>query len=280
MYGDCCRSSPYFVPEQQRLGASAFNCMTLFDTTIYVMTKCPPEWKDPDTRNRCEHPSTIYSDPLLDAPVTSYSTSITYRNWHCASCHRDLDANTAVIWGAEFKCYHYVPAYESAETLAEQLSYNPLTLQWNFNRSKYTYDTELNLPTAGHTEVSKSNSISKKLVDCDITFRAPSIELQERRGCKFGIIDRCSENWEDNEAKSQCEAYTARTYSGNNLYRNHHCLLCTILAVPSTTVSNVLHQPRLSFTMLLDWRRLNEGVCSSSEIYDPLSRVCRKVFIS
>jgi hypothetical protein len=184
------------------------------------------------------------------------------------------------MWGAEFKCYDYVPPYVSDETLAEQLSYDPLTLRWRLDISKYAPELEADL-TEGLTEVSKSNRISKKLVDCDITFRAPSTELQERRGCKFGIISRCSENWEDKEVRIQCEAYTARIYYEDNLYRNHDCFLCNIpdFSTEYTTSRDVLHTPILSFTMLLDWRRLKERVCSSSEIYDPLHRVCRKVFI-
>jgi hypothetical protein len=145
IYGDCCRSSPYFVPEQQRLGASPFQCTTLFYTTMYVLTKCPPEWKDPDTRNRCEHPDTNYSDPLLDAPVTSYSTNITYRNWHCASCHRDLDANTTAIWQSLFKCTigNGMPFLSvSGETSTDYLSYDAYNSQWNFNIDRYHLDRD------------------------------------------------------------------------------------------------------------------------------------------
>jgi hypothetical protein len=248
------------------------------------MTTCPPDRKGPDTRNRCEHPNRGYSDPLLDAPVTSTSTNITYRNWHCASCHRDLDANTTIIWSAEFICDDYVTAHVSDETLAEQLSYNPLTFRWCLNISKYSIEMKSDLTTAGPMQVTKSNSNSEKLFDCVVTFRAPAMVLQERRGCKFGIISRCSKNWEDIEVKNQCEAYTARIYYGNNLYRNHHCVLCTIPAVAtkfSTTTRYPGHRKKtgLSFRMLLDWRRLKGRVCSSAEVYDPLSRVCREVFI-
>jgi hypothetical protein len=189
------------------------------------------------------------------------------------------------MWDAEFKCYDYVPEDVSDESLAEQLTYNPLTFRWYLNISKSTSQTKSAMSTAGSKQVSKINSNSEKLFDCDITFRVPTTELQERRGCKFGIINTCSENWEDTEVKTQCEAYTARIYSGKNLYRNHHCLLCNILAVPdefSTTALYFGYEVNVhaqSFTMLLDWRRLKGGACSTSEIYDPLSRVCREVFI-
>jgi len=104
-YGDCCRSSPHFVPEEQRLGASPFTCTTPSITGIYVITTYPPNWKESDTRNRCEYADCSYRDPLLDAPVTSLSTNTTYRNSHCAYCHGDLDVTTMVIWDASFTCF-------------------------------------------------------------------------------------------------------------------------------------------------------------------------------
>jgi hypothetical protein len=135
---DCCR--PHLLPEEQRLGASPVTCKTLFHTTTYVMTRCPPAWNEPNTRNRCEHPDTNYSDPLFDAPVTSRSTNITYRNWHCASCNRDLDANDTVIWDAAFLCYGIPTRYEILE---DTLSYNTSTLQWNSNMDGFTFQCYL-----------------------------------------------------------------------------------------------------------------------------------------
>jgi hypothetical protein len=178
----------------------------------------------------------------------------------------------------------YVPEYVSEETLAEQLSYNPSALRWFLNISKYSFEMKSDLTTAGPMQVSKSNSNSEKLLGCDITFSAPAMVLQDRRGCKFGTISRCSKNWEDIGVKNQCEAYTARIYYGDNLYRNHHCLLCNIPAVATTFSTTIRYpghrkKPGMSFRMFLDWRRLKRRVCSSSEIYDPLSCVCHEVFI-
>jgi hypothetical protein len=79
-----------------------------------------------------------YRDPLLDAPLTSLSTNTTYQNWHCAYCHRDLDIATTVIWNASFSCYGSDPPTAlSDETIAEHLSFNPLTSRWNLNMSTY-----------------------------------------------------------------------------------------------------------------------------------------------
>jgi hypothetical protein len=273
-YGDCCRSSPYFVPEEQRLGASPFTCMNLFGTRLYVMTRCPPDWKEPNTRDRCEHPDTNYSDPLLDAPVTSRSTNITYRNWHCASCHRDLDANTTVIWDAQFECHNYRIGLVSYETLEEELTYNPSTSRWNLNVSKSS-DVESSMSPPRNVQTSDN-----ELYECDLQFTAPTAQLPARR-CKPGVVNSCSENWKETAVKTQCEAYTAHICSGWDTYRNHHCLVCNGLFPPNSCDTAVyVFSTGLpeSFTILLDWQRLRRGVCAPSEIYDSLSRVCRKVF--
>jgi len=267
---DCC--SPYFVPEEQRLGASPFTCMHLFTHIMYVMTRCPPDWKEPNTRNRCEHPDTNYSDPLLDAPVTSRSTNITYRNWHCASCHRDLDANTTVIWDAGFKCRNYRPGVAPYETLEEELTYNRSTSRWNLNVSKSS-DVESSMSPPRNVQTSDN-----ELYECDLQFGPPTAQLPARR-CKPGIVNSCSENWKETAVKTQCEAYTAHICSGSDTYRNHHCLVCNGLFPPNSC--DTVHRHKESpepFTILLDWKRLRRGVCAPSEIYDSLSRVCRKVF--
>jgi hypothetical protein len=278
-YGDCCRSSPYFVPEEQSLGASPFTCMDLFGKTLYVMTRCPPDWKDFDTRHRCEHPDTNYRDPLFDAPVTSTSTNITYRNWHCASCHRVLDSNTAVIWAAGFVCrgYHR-PRNVTVEKLAELFTYKPSTSQWNLKIRKYASDMKSGMSTQGTTQNSKSNNNDETVYVCDLYFTVGKTKLEYRRSCPLGIpvVDRCSENWKDTEVKTQCEAYTAHICSGTHIYRNQYCMLCNYEVFTGRCIGSVY--THLPFTALLDWKRLKRGMCASSEVYDTLSRVCRKVF--
>lgn len=252
---------------------------------MYVMMSCPPDWKDSNTRNRCEHPDARYSDPLLDAPVTSLSTNITYRNWHCASCHRDLDVNTMVIWNAEFECHTGLHEVVPDETLSEHLVYNPFTSEWNLNISKSFFKMKSRISTQEPTQVREDNK-DEILCACQLTFRIPTLKLQTYRLCKINIISRCSEDWKDINVKTHCEAYTARICSGIHTYRNLHCLKCNNVVAPEPcrpvffyATNHEPQEPGLSFTMLLDWRRLKRGTCASSEIYDPLSHVCREVFI-
>jgi len=281
-YEDCCRSSPYFVPEEQRLGASSFTCTTPSIPGIYVMTTCPPDWTNSDTRNRCEHADSSHRDPLLDAPLTSLSTNTTYQNWHCAYCHGDLDAATTVIWDATFSCYGSDPPTPlSDEKIAEHLSFNPLTSKWNLNMSLPTSDTKSSKSTPGYMQRNTDNNKQETHSYCDLTFRAPAMKLPTRN-CNKNEIRSCSDSWEDAEVKAQCESYTARVCSGPKTYRNRHCMLCNNIYVPQTCYHAYLYPypPKTpSLTMLLDWRKQKRGACASSEIYDPLSCVCRKVFV-
>jgi len=110
---------------------------------MYVMATCTPDWKDSDTRNKCEHPDSSYRDLQLDAPLTSLSTNTTYQNCHCAYCHGDLDTAITDIWDANFTCYSFEPPIAlTDETLAEYLSFSLPTSEWNLNIRLPTSDTK------------------------------------------------------------------------------------------------------------------------------------------
>jgi hypothetical protein len=135
------------------------------------------------------------------------------------------------------------------------------------------------LSTQGTIQNSKSNNNYGTVHVRDLQFTVGKTELEDQVPCPWGIpvVDRCSENWKDTEVKTQCEAYTAHTCSGGSMYRNKYCMLCNYGFPPGFCVAGVKHG--FPFTILLDWKRLTRETCTSSEIYVPLSRVCRKVFM-
>ncbi|KDR21078.1 hypothetical protein L798_03675 [Zootermopsis nevadensis] len=278
-YGDCCRSSPYFAPEEQRLGASPFTCMNLFGKSIYVMTRCPPDWEDSGTRNRCEHANTNYRDPLLDAPVTSKSTNITYRNWYCAFCNSDIDPDTTALWDAEFKCgvrnlYINIPD----ETVPEHFTYNHSTSQWYLKIKKSASDTKSVMSTPETTQNSENENSYEEEYACNLKFIPSGIQLKHRWSCELhmAIISTCPEDWNDAEVREQCETYTARVCTEDRkFFRNPHCMLCNnrseVMPCPEFEYG---YYPDLSFTKVL---RFKKRTCMRSEIYDPFSRICRKV---
>jgi hypothetical protein len=261
-YGECCRSSPYFVPEQ-RLGASPYTCTTPSARYIYVMATYPPDWKDSDTGNRCEHPDESYRDPLLDAPLTSFNTNTTYANWHCAYCHGDLDVANTVIWDARFNCCgSYPPTDVSEETIVEHLSFNHLTSTWNLNISLPTSDMKASKLATGYIQRSTDNNEQDIHCKCIMTFRPPEMKLPTRY-CNLHEI-RCSKSWEDAEVRAQCEAYTALVRSGQKTYRSRQCMICNN-DIPEPCFFMLSYAPRPpSLITLLDWRRLKRVSCASS----------------
>jgi hypothetical protein len=251
---------------------------------MYVIMTCPPDWRDSETRNRCENPDTSYRDPLLEAPVTSTSTNTTYRNWHCASCHRDLDANSAVIWEAKFQCHIHTGLpfiLVSEDTFTKYLLYDTYNSQWNFNIDKHDLDTDPGIQLFLRYVPGKQQQYKYK---CNLVFIPQPNVLKTVRFCRTDIITQCPPHWIATEEQKQCNAYTAHVCSGRKTYRNYHCFLCNNFPTlehcepPTPYPTQVVLEYAPSFSVLLDWKRLKKGTCASSEKYDPLARVCRKVF--
>jgi hypothetical protein len=165
------------------------------------------------------------------------------------------------------------------EAFTNYLSYDTYNSQWNFNIDKYHLETDPGIFIAdGHLMQQRYK------YRCDLVFRPQSNELETFRFCRTDIITECSADWIATEEQEQCNAYTAYVCSGHNIYRNHHCFLCNNFATvepcePPIRNDTKPHLLAPTFSMLLDWKRLKRSMCASSEIYDPLARVCRKVFL-
>jgi hypothetical protein len=268
-YGDCCLDSPFFVAEQQRLGVSPFTCS---DADVYMMQSCPAQWKDTATRLRCERHDTSYRDPLFDVPVTSIRSNITYRNRHCALCHRDLDAGTTNIWPIYFSCENaYIDLDD--EQIINLLVYSETDSSWVLN---ITENPELMI-----------FQNYKQVYSCRVGVQAPEVLSTVLRTCDSSAVNVCPEDWTDEEVRAQCEAYTAHICLNGTVYRNHYCGLCNnngsfegSVCMKVGTRTHTTQQPP-DFTVLLDWHRLRkrETCQQRTEEYDPFTRTCRPVFV-
>jgi hypothetical protein len=273
-YGDCCLDAPWFVSEQQRLGASFFSCESFSDTDVYMMSSCPLDWEDGYSRYRCEHPDTTYSDPLFDVPVTSQLTNITYRNRHCAFCHQDLDADSANFWPLYFSCENGWLNVDN-HTGINYLVYNTTTSSWT-----------LNVTENPEYLIFKDVTSSGYVYSCRVWVAAAEALRPVLRACDISIVDTCPEDWTDEEVRTHCEAYTAHVCLNGTVYRNHYCGVCnnngsfdgSICSEVSTRIFTTLPPP--DFTMLLDWHSLEDrDVCQREvEMYDPFTRTCRTVY--
>ncbi|KAJ4443907.1 hypothetical protein ANN_05694, partial [Periplaneta americana] len=279
-YGDCCRDAPFFVAEDQRPGASPFSCETFDTESVYMISTCPSDWKDPNTRFRCEHPDTNFRDPLLDSPITSYVTNITYRNWHCASCHGDLAADSSFIWPVYFVCGStYVNIND--EEFIDHLEYNTTAQKWTLNMTEKV-DYLL-------FETVDKFRPDRHIYSCDVVMSIPRIDLAPVRDCKAAVVDSCPDNWTDTSVRTQCEAFTSYLCSDEITYRNYYCGVCNNNgSFDGNSCSNLYFDVRImygyvppGFSILLDWRSLSKReICwQETEKYDPFTKSCRKVFI-
>jgi len=271
LYGDCCIDAPSFVSKEQRRGASPFICD---NSNVYMMSSCPTEWNDSSTRFHCEHPDTSYQDPLFDVPVTSYHTNITYRNRHCALCHRDLDASATDAWYVDFSCQGAQLNITNDE-LVRHLAYNTATSSWVLNLT-------------AHPELLVSDKLSTFVYNCMVGVSPTHLARTVLRTCFSSTVDTCPEDWSDEDVLAQCEVYTVHVCASSTVYRNYYCGMCNHngsflhLGCPMIDIRIGTTESSPDFRVLLNWQNLREGdTCQQdTEQYDPFRKTCRTAFIA
>jgi len=272
VYGDCCIDAPSFVSEDQRLGASPFICN---NSNVYMMSSCPAEWNDSFTRFHCEHPDTSYQDPVFDVPVTSYRTNITYRNRHCALCHRDLDASKTDIWSVYFSCPDAWLNVTSDE-LIRYLAYNTATSSW-----------VLNMTVHPELLIFDNPKPSTLVYNCMVEVKPTDLALTVLQTCYSSTVDTCPEDWTDENVLAQCEVNTAHVCVSGTVYRNQYCAMCNNNGSFHELGCNMFDiriatKESPDFRVLLNWHSLRErDACQQdTEQYDPFKKTCRTAFIA
>lgn len=239
------------------------------------MSSCPEEWNDPSTRFRCENPDTSYRDPMFDVPVTSYRTNITYRNRHCAWCHRDLDANTTAVWSVYFSSYD-VWLKDTSDELLEHLAYDTATSSW-----------VLNMTTHPELLIFDNLRRSTLVYNCTVGVKPTEKARAVLRTC-YNTVDTCPEDWTDEDVLAQCEAYTAHVCANGTVYRNRYCEMCNNngsfdeFACHMFDFRIATEKESPDFRVLLNWYSLKErDMCQQdTKQYDPFTRTCRTAFIA
>ena len=274
IYGDCCIDSEYFTPSKQFWGASLFKCIFLAKGTFYVKTSCPPDWRDDDTTKLCQSNLGVIEDIILDVPVTSSRTNITYLNGHCAICHQDFDAETDLIWGLNFECrinfeffeefrnsmhfginngstiyldgYFIEPininensAFDKADPFFENISDNNFV---NTIRS-------IPIPTERSNENPRLSFDKEKQIwktedsryICDANLVLPEQSNLELRSCNPKLIADCQGNWTDETIRQKCLSYTDVWCHGLRHFRNPYCAFCNNVQDFESQYCNIFH---------------------------------------
>jgi hypothetical protein len=240
-----------------------------------MMSSCPEDWNDPSTRHHCEHPDATYQDPLFDVPVTSYRTNITYRNWHCALCHHDLDAGTTDIWSIYFSCGDAWLNISNDE-IVSHLAYNTSTSSWVLNMSAYPEELIFDNP--------KPTTL---VYNCSVEVWPTDWAQTVLRSCNRRPVDMCPEDWTDEFVRAQCENSTQHVCLGDTVYYNRFCGICnnngSFDGLACYMFDKRIGSPSspTDFTVLLNWHLLRErATCQQdTEQYDPFKYTCRSLFM-
>ncbi|CAC5404829.1 unnamed protein product [Mytilus coruscus] len=89
---------------------------------MLMIKRCPSK-SDDKLRNKCENSGEMKTQ-LLNKPVTSLKSGLTYRNIHCPECFNDSLVN-AIIWTIRMECdekanFNLLSSYSAIIELAEK----------------------------------------------------------------------------------------------------------------------------------------------------------------
>ncbi|GIX92026.1 SMB domain-containing protein [Caerostris extrusa] len=163
--------------------------------SAYMVDTCGPRYaKD----SLCTSNATDHDDPLLMIPVTSTVTGTTYRNFFCALCNEDTDAEHLEPWNLRVASW----GLEVERSSLAQLKYNKAIKAWTLvegNSSVTVY------PTAMVPDSLRSTVVR----------------------CRGGLVDRCAHRWSDADVEARCNSYMSLVKDKKGLlYRNPYCAIC------------------------------------------------------
>ncbi|XP_076028627.1 uncharacterized protein LOC143017727 [Oratosquilla oratoria] len=275
LYGDCCRDAEAYVTEEQVTNKDHFACVDVRSAgNVYMRSHCAPDWGDDGDENAVAslcalgNPGALSDrqDPLLDMPVTSFASLITYTNAYCALCNRE-DSGMLLRWATKVECstLNKTLGNKTQEFIEKNLVYNEVRGSWGLD-----LEGEEGVPPEFHT--------------CYIDPAMPDLVAPLVRSC-VDSVSSCAPDYPDGDVVELCHSYTSVVYHANKPYRNVHCVECNRIEGPLSCfeIPTRLHPEPTAFAILLDFGGLHAGnivgsSCGSGQIWDPFFKRCRSVF--
>ncbi|XP_060572529.1 uncharacterized protein LOC132730585 [Ruditapes philippinarum] len=250
IFNDCCENvvNKTIMKSKNVPGMHQFDCLLLTLRSFkviesHVVTKCSSEWNDTISKDLCENISQD-SNIVLKVFVTDDENFI-YRNMYCAYCNFQFDFD---FWIVEERC----------------ISPN------DTSQCKLFYD-----PPGNH-------SLAKSCRTFDFVSTCSSVKnsIEHNRMCELSPTNI---------------VYTFTSAADVNeftKYKNKYCALCNNadedLLLCHTGLSDTGDKqtpvpPVYSFRVLVDLNTFGNGKeiefhCKNNQIYDPISKTCRKIF--
>lgn len=272
-YGTCCADSPHYG-KILHIAYRGESCRKLSGTSdaVVVVYRCPERWRWFQIREKCEAPVLNTEDPLMEIPVTSKETNVTYKNYFCAMCN--YDNRDISMWNVslQLKTKESTPVLSNVtdEFLRENVIFNKESKSWGI-------------------------VVDNGFHNLKLQFKIPSVLQKLVKKCYRNMVTtKCDESHYKNfQLQYKCLSYYAPIQIQQNgthikKYRNIHCAMCNSVNITDTDMNICildLQKPKtkkpFSFALLLDINKKDgdlvglKKVCDNNNIWDPFSKKCR-----
>ncbi|CAB4055182.1 MTH [Lepeophtheirus salmonis] len=216
-YGDCCFDfARSFIHERTSSLIPLQNCESLnASTEIYMINYCLSN--NTDIKNKCEKRADPYNF-LMDIPVTSSKTLVTYSNIFCALCHDDISLR-AFNYSLSCSNQNIIEAcgLSVSQDICSDENYNPKTRSWT--KFLQPNDSKNNCTIAGYP------------ITCQLNLL---VDIPNMRLCQTNVKRTCS--LVDTVGLIYCNLYSLPLEYEGNIYQNPHCAVCNKLALEQLNI--------------------------------------------
>ncbi|KAK4307796.1 hypothetical protein Pmani_020465 [Petrolisthes manimaculis] len=305
-YGDCCRDksqADWGDGREEDSGLYTCNKMsTMGMVGLLMVGSCRPQYHELPINNLCtQQVSSEEYSYVLDLPVTSRVSNITYVNYHCAVCNDD--AFHLHVFNVTINCRtrQILKEYTMLEFMSKAL-YQPRQRQFIRYIYRDATDEQLFIPRETHRctlEVAEFEDAEEFVRNfggrlCRYPKSTCDPRFIGRREICYQQISQCDPAWPDLLDIEKCRRYSQvvvnRDHRGyKTFYKNPHCARCNFVNVSSRNLYCSVHEDRCndrireilhylppSFSVLMDFRR--DSCSSVDELWDPFHRECKKIF--
>ncbi|GFU01568.1 uncharacterized protein NPIL_281311 [Nephila pilipes] len=254
-YGACCLDSEF----RPRLNTAPdpgveINCINTYGAnsrSVYMVDNCKISGTIKDL---CNNNGEDWNDPFLLIPVTSKVTNITYKNYYCAVCNEQPEAEQLIFWTIIVDD----KSKSSGESEVPEL--------------KFSHDLE-----SWMTLVPNNGNFTR------VTIGIETLERPEVKYCKRDLITECDRKWTDAAVAEKCRAYMSMfsIYDFEKFilsrYKNPHCAICNFEVLSIRKNSCFVHPGHHDHyeggrRFVIDDK---DKMCERGAVYDIFSKKCR-----
>ncbi|GFQ65764.1 uncharacterized protein TNCT_106531 [Trichonephila clavata] len=254
LYDSCCLDSEYRRKSKITKSKGYVKCLSTYGPTT----------RDVLMIDTCEKPGLIselctangedWSDLFLLIPVTSKASNITYKNYYCAVCNENPDADQLEFWAVKIDGKFDLPEDPPVPTLT-------------FHRGRESWILK------------EDRSMDKPR---NVTVSIEPLERPEVKYCRKNVVSGCASDWTDTYVKDKCNAYASifsviHKDGTNTRYKNPHCAVCN-----HEVIINFKCRELLYFKVHFFSRKVRRFVienkdrrCRGKGVYDIFSKKCR-----